>query len=188
VDGTLAEKFIRLSRNAFAVALTCAFLGGGDALASSLGGDASFAGKPCPEVHGKDFDGAEIHIPARSRGKAEVVNFWGIRCGSCLEEMPKLDNIYRKLRDRGLSVYGVNVDGAGADVLIGIMKKMSLSVSYRLLPDTDFTIMDAFRVTTTPLTLVIDDGGKVAYQHEGYAEGDEKEIESRIEKLLGAVK
>lgn len=188
MDDTRGGIGVRVRRSAIAVMLALLSLGWGNASANSLGGDTSLVGKPCPEVRATDFDGADVRIPARVRGTVQVVNFWGIRCGACLEEMPKLDDIHKRLRDRGVSVYGVNVDGAGTDILAGIMKKMSLSVSYHLLPDTDFRIMDAFRVTATPLTVVIDDGGTVVYQHEGYVEGDEKVIEARIQKLLGAAK
>ncbi len=156
--------------------------------AGSANGEASLVGKECPKFRGNDFDGKEFTLPAKRKGSVEVVNFWGIRCSSCLDEMSKLDLINKKHGARGLTIYGVNVDGAAAGVIAGLMKKMDLSVSYRLLPDADFAIMDSFRVTSTPFTVIVDDTGRIVYTHEGYKEGDETEIEAQIEKRIGAGK
>lgn len=43
------------------------------------------------------------------RGKAVVLNFWASYCWSCREEARVLDRAWRKHRDEGLIVLGVNV-------------------------------------------------------------------------------
>jgi len=44
------------------------------------------------------------------RGKVVVLNFWATWCPPCVDEMPSLERLHRKLADRGVLVLGVSVD------------------------------------------------------------------------------
>src|SRR6516164_8010809 len=49
------------------------------------------------------------------RGKVVVLNFWASYCGSCVEEIPDLDRLQRRIAGRGGVVLGVSVDESCAN-------------------------------------------------------------------------
>lgn len=52
------------------------------------------------------FDGTAIRL-ADFRGKVLLVEVWGLGCKSCIEQMPKLETIYKKYRDFGFEIVGL---------------------------------------------------------------------------------
>ena len=44
------------------------------------------------------------------RGKTVVLNFWATWCPPCVQEMPSLVQMQKKLADRGIAVMAVSVD------------------------------------------------------------------------------
>lgn len=57
----------------------------------------------------EDMAGAKIDF-AKYAGKPLIVNLWATWCGPCRLEMPQLEELSQKYRDRGLSVVGISVD------------------------------------------------------------------------------
>src|SRR5512146_2449014 len=56
-----------------------------------------------------DLKGDKITLPDDFRGKVVVIRFWIDSCKSCEKEMPEIDQIYSKYKDKGLVVLAVNV-------------------------------------------------------------------------------
>lgn len=54
---------------------------------------------------------------ASLRGKVVLVNFWATWCGPCRVEMPLLEQMYQRHRDRGFVLLGLSVDRAGEQVV-----------------------------------------------------------------------
>jgi peroxiredoxin len=44
------------------------------------------------------------------KGEVIIIEFWATWCGPCKEEIPVLNQLYKKYRDRGLVVIGVSLD------------------------------------------------------------------------------
>jgi peroxiredoxin len=44
------------------------------------------------------------------KGQVIILEFWATWCGPCREEIPVLNQLYRKYRDRGLVVIGISLD------------------------------------------------------------------------------
>lgn len=115
-------------------------------------------GKVLPEFTLSDLKGDKITVPADFTGKLIVVRFWVDWCKSCAIEMPVMDEIYNKYKDRGLVVVAVNV-GQTKDVAEAFVKKLKLS--YPVVLDPDSAIAKKFGVKAVPFTLIVDRKGIV---------------------------
>jgi len=154
-----------------------AFAGTGD-------DSAGFVGKPAPAFETVDIEGKPVSSAKLfAEGKIVVLNFWGLRCGACLAEMPTLNDLHGRYKDRVVFL-GVNNDGADGTFLAKQIGKMKLKIDYTILPDPEMKMVDMFRMTVAPLTLVMDRKGTVRYQHVDYAPGDEKALEQIVKSLL----
>lgn len=117
------------------------------------------------------------------RGKFILLNFWGLRCEACLQELPHLNAISKKYQGQ-VVVLGINVDGVDAGTLKDLMKEMEIHTDYTVVPDPQFVLVDMFKMKAAPLTLVIDPKKLIRYRHEGYGEGDEKELENILKRAI----
>jgi cytochrome c biogenesis protein CcmG/thiol:disulfide interchange protein DsbE len=63
---------------------------------------------PAPEFSVQDSD----HIVALNqfRGQVVVLNFWATWCPPCVEEMPSLVEMQRRMKAKGVTVLAVSVD------------------------------------------------------------------------------
>ena len=146
--------------------------------------EGNFVGKASPDFEAVDLSGAKItSSEVFKSGRAVVLNFWGLRCGACIMEMPHINSLCETYRDR-VNVYGINVDAIGGGILAAQIKKMKLDIRYTVVPDPDFKLVDLFRMAAAPLTIIIDAGGIVRYRHEGYEPGDEVRIEEALKSAL----
>jgi peroxiredoxin len=145
-------------------------------------------GAEAPDFTTQSVAGDIITLSDYEGKKVVVLNFWGIRCLPCLQEMPKLQDIYKRYKDRGVEMLGVNVDGVDGSVIKKNLRKqiggVELNVKYPLLLDEQFAIIDSFYLTVAPLTLVIDKQGVIQYMHTDYLPGDEVELEDAVKKVL----
>jgi peroxiredoxin len=142
-------------------------------------------GETPPDFTTLDMEGKEYNLYSFRGKKVVFLNFWGVRCGACIDEMPHLEALSKMYADKGLVVFGVDTDGIDAPLLRKTMKEVGIDVSYPLLLDLDFSITDVYTNFLVPLSLIIDKEGVIQYTHVGFKEGDEKQYEKRIRQLLG---
>src|SRR6202047_5151164 len=74
--------------------------------AFAAGGDAS---GPAPAFTLTSLGGQPSGLSAY-KGQVVMVNFWATWCGPCQQEMPLLDQMYKKYKPAGFTLIGVNVD------------------------------------------------------------------------------
>jgi peroxiredoxin len=153
--------------------------------AEGLGDQKFKPGDKAPAFVAKDLGGKEISLAAHAGKQVVLLNFWGLRCGACLEEMPYLDKIWNTYKDKDLVVLGVDTDGVDAGEITATLKEVGVSVGYPLLIDQEFTITDTYTNFLVPLTIVIDKAGLVQYIHTGFEKGTEKHYEDAVKKALG---
>lgn len=111
---------------------------------------------PCltdgPAINISDFDGRPV-----------VVNLWATWCGPCREEMPVLQDAHERYAGE-VSFVGVNTkdspDGAGAFL-------QEVGVTYPQLVDVDGQLLDRLGIPGLPVTVVLDERGRVATRHVG---------------------
>jgi peroxiredoxin len=115
------------------------------------------------------------------KGQVVLINFWASWCGPCRQEMPVLDQLYRKYKPAGFTLLGVNVEPKSADAL-GFLK--TTPVSFPILFDTQSKVSTLYEVAGMPSTVIVDRKGTVRYVHQGYKPGDESQYQDQIRSLL----
>jgi thiol-disulfide isomerase/thioredoxin len=67
------------------------------------------------ELSGKSLTGGTIDV-ASYRGKVLAVVFWATWCKPCTEDLPQIQELYRRHKQDGFEVVGVNLDSPGAPI------------------------------------------------------------------------
>jgi peroxiredoxin len=138
-------------------------------------------GKPAPDFALRSMAGENLRL-SELRGKVVMVNFWATWCAPCRKEMPLLNDLYKKHKQSGFVLLGVNIDNNPKKA-----EKMAkkLGVSFPVLFDSKKTVSESYGVSAMPFTVIIDKSGSVKHVHKGYLPGYEKKYDKQISKLLG---
>ncbi len=113
-----------------------------------------------------------------------LVDFWTYSCINCLRTLPEQEALYRRYRDRGLTVVGVHTPEFRFEADAGNVGRAvrRLGITYPVVLDPDFATWDAFGTRYWPTTYLIDRRGHVRDLHVG--EGDDARTEAIIRRLL----
>jgi peroxiredoxin len=94
------------------------------------------------------------------RGKVVLVNFWATWCPPCRKEMPDLDALYQRFKDRGFVVLAISDEDAGK--VKGLLAEKG--VSFPILLDPGRKVNELFRVGGIPKSFLYDRDGKLVAQ------------------------
>ena len=139
-------------------------------------------GQPAPAFTLATLDGGRASA-ADHRDKLVILNFWATWCQPCTLEMPSLEALWSRYRDRGLIVIGVSVDRGAPRALLEPYVR-NLKLTFPILLDPDSKTSDRWRVTAIPATFLIRPGGDVAGMVTGAREWNSKEMRALVERLL----
>jgi len=78
-------------------------------MASTAFAAAGDASGPAPAFTLATLSGQQAAL-SQYKGQVVMVNFWATWCGPCQQEMPLLDQMYKKYKPAGFTLIGVNVD------------------------------------------------------------------------------
>ena len=84
-----------------------------------------------------------------------VVSFMAAWCGPCIDELPALNNLYRKYKDRGLNLIGISIDLEGAAAMQPAINKLKIEFPVYWYGD---KAIQKFKLTAIPLLLIIKQG------------------------------
>jgi peroxiredoxin len=116
------------------------------------------------------------------RGEPLLVTFWATTCSTCMEEMPRLIDLYHELSPRGLQVIGIAIFYDPPNRVLAM--QASRSIPYTIALDIDAQASRAFGdVRLTPTTFLIAPDGRVVYQKTGSM--DMARVRSEILAMLG---
>lgn len=157
-----------------------AFFGGG--------GGGMKEGDPAPDFSAQTIDAQPLNFAQLKGKKVVVLDFWSIYCASCVEEIPRLVEIYNEFKDKGLVTIGVNLDSFGTQRVVKFMSGMPTKITFPVIIDKDRKVATAFNAMVLPTTLVIGADGKIKFYHVGYKAGDEKLIRTVIADAVKQIK
>lgn len=156
-----------------------AFFGGGGGIKE---------GDHAPMFSGETISDGTIDYAQLKGKKVVVLDFWSIYCASCIEEMPRLIEIYNEFKDKGLVVIGVNLDSFGTHRVVKFMQGMETKINFPVIIDKTRKVATSFSAMVLPTTLVIDASGKVRFYHVGYKQGDEKHLRSVVTEAVKEIR
>ena len=158
--------------------LRAAALAGAMAVSSMVGASAAVA--PMFSLPSRAGDNVSLD---QLKGQVVMLNFWASWCGPCRQEMPLLEDIYKKYKPMGFTMLAVNVepDSKAAEAWLG---KLAKPVTFPVAFDVDSKVSKAYNVAGMPSTVFVDRKGNVRVMHKGYKPGDENFYLTQIRTML----
>jgi len=117
------------------------------------------------------------------KGKVVFLNFWATWCGPCRAEMPSMEALHIKYRDKGLEMFAVNSLEKEADV-IAFMENNRLTFPTAL--DLDGKVNSSYGIQAIPTTFLINRKGEIVVRLVGSIDWDTPQIHAAIEALLNS--
>jgi thiol-disulfide isomerase/thioredoxin len=114
-------------------------------------------GQLAPEINLKSLNSDPI-VLSKLEGHPLLVNFWATWCGPCREEFPALMRAYKKYKDQGFIVIGVNYQDDNSDE--GVLTFMRNSVAdFPIVRDVGERVGRMYGVRGLPTSFFIDRKG-----------------------------
>lgn len=156
------------------VAVCLGFLAVGSLTASAM------IGQKAPDFTLKSSTGENLRL-SEYRGEVVMLHFWATWCGSCRQEMPLLDDLYKRYKRVGFRLLGVNVDD-NLQRATDMVKE--LGVDFPVVFDARKGVSKLYKVNTMPVTVILDREGEVRYVHKGYKPGYKEQYLNEVRALL----
>jgi len=128
-----------------------------------------------------DLAGQAVRLSAY-RGQVVLVNLWATWCPPCREEMPSMEKLYARLKDRGFVILAVSQDEGGIDEVKRFVEENKLT--FRVLVDPQGEVGQKYGVWGYPESFLIDREGRVVERVIGPREWDAPAQIASIEALL----
>jgi len=131
------------------------------------------------EVQLQDLNGADVNI-SDFRGKIVFLNFWATWCPTCVVEMPSMEKLHRKLKDKDFDLVSINIQDSATKVK-RFFKQNKLT--FTALLDSSGKTVPGFSIRAIPTTLILDKTGRIIGRVIGPREWDSRESIAMFEHL-----
>lgn len=145
--------------------------------------------EPFPELKGEDFAGNAISNALFENYDATIVNFWSNGCGSCIEEMPELEEYFQNFKDRNVNLVAVAVSAGDSEEervrADEILKEKGVTYQ-NIIPDTESAFYKDFigNISGYPITYLVDsDGNMVGAPIIGVVKKQEDALMKRLDEM-----
>ena len=135
--------------------------GAANAFGKDLGGTMR-VGASAPDFHTEDFKGNPINL-SQFEGKIIVMHFWATWNDHCIEKLPEIKELYRKLKGPDVKFIGISRDDE-IDDLQGVILQKNIEwpqifegMRYKGM------MSKLYDVRNIPITFVLDRQGRVQY-------------------------
>jgi thiol-disulfide isomerase/thioredoxin len=131
------------------------------------------------EIRLKDLNGRPASL-SDFRGKIVFLNFWATWCYACRIEMPDMEKLYQKFKNKDFAMVTVNLQESAAQVK-QFFKDFKLT--FTALLDSDGVVGAHFMITAIPTTFILDKEGIIVGKVMGPREWDGKKAFALFEHL-----
>jgi cytochrome c biogenesis protein CcmG, thiol:disulfide interchange protein DsbE len=136
-----------------------------------------------------DFRAAVIGQPnvyrsiADYRGDVLLINLWATWCVPCVTEMPSIQRLHERYRDRGFKVVGIAVDDPPfADRVADFVQKHGLT--FEIVHEGSGKVELDYRARGIPATYIIGRDGRIRVLRQGSSDWDSPASRAVVEQLL----
>ena len=130
--------------------------------------ESTLIGKIVPDfTSNKTIDGTDFTFSSL-RGKYVLIDFWGVWCGPCVEEMPTVKKYAKKYSDK-LTVLGIN-SGDTKEKMVKFLKENDYNWQQVLSGKDSDNLVLKFNVAGFPTKFIIDPEGKIIERYLGSGE------------------
>lgn len=145
---------------------------------------------PFPEFSESDTQGNVVTNDIFGDYDATILNFWNNGCGTCIEEMPELEEYYQSFQEQNINLIGVASDSGESDEQLKTAQDIlaQKGVTYtNLSPDPDNALYQDFisQLAGYPTTYVVDrEGNIVGAPIIGNVKEQEETLNTRLEQAM----
>lgn len=145
---------------------------------------------PFPQFSETDTDGNPISSDIFSDYDATIVNFWNNGCGTCIAEMPELEELYQKFKEQKINLIGIGADSGESEEQLATAQNIlkEKGVTYpNVSPDPQNAFYKDFisELFTYPTTYIVDsDGNIIGAPISGNVKDQEETLQSRLKKAV----
>ncbi len=120
----------------------------------------------------KDLNGKEVSL-SDFKGKNVYLNFFATWCPPCRAEMPDIETMYQKYKDKDFVVLAVNL-GEDGDTVKNFFESNNLNFNAVL--DSDQSVASQYNISAIPVSIFIDKQGNIVAKKVGAMTGGEMEL------------
>ena len=131
------------------------------------------------EIQLKDQNGRLTSF-SEFRGKIVFINFWTSWCLACVIEMPSMEKLHEKFKDKDFVMVGINLQESEATILKFYKEHM---LTFTTLLDSTGDVGTAFRIRGIPTTFILDKNGIIIGKALGPREWDSRDSFALFEYL-----
>jgi thiol-disulfide isomerase/thioredoxin len=132
----------------------------------------------------KSLDGTSFKLQDK-KGKVVLVNLWATWCGPCIAEMPHLNEMQEKYKDKGFEVIGLDTDDETKDQIDAFAAKQKLNYQ---LGWADGKVMNEFVKITAlqaiPQSILINRDGQLTGVFKGGGGKTVSIMKETVEKIV----
>ena len=138
------------------------------------------AGFPAPDFTLTDLSGRP-HRLSELRGKLVFLNLWATWCPPCRDEMPSMEALFRRFKDRDFVMLAVSEDDDASAVRPFVAE---MALSFPVLLDPKGMLPPRYGVTGYPETFIVDRTGQVIQHLIGPEDWDSPKAFAYFTRLL----
>ena len=116
-------------------------------------------------------------------GKVVFLNFWATWCGPCKEEMPSMEALYQRFKQKDFVFLTISVDYEGKKPVKEFIERQRYT--FPVLLDPKCEILDVYKVTRIPTTFIIDKNRKIIGKATGPRDWKGPEVISLLDLFIG---
>ena len=132
----------------------------------------------------ESYDNSKKLELKKFKGKVLLINFWASWCEACMVEMPSIQKLQNKFKDKDFEVIGINVDDNPLKVVPSIIKKLNLTFTILKEPKENQRLSEFFGVSAIPYSVVVDRNFKIVWAESGERDWSANDVVQDIEKIL----
>jgi thiol-disulfide isomerase/thioredoxin len=116
------------------------------------------------------------------KGKIIFINFWTTWCGPCKEEMPSMETLYQRYKERDFILLTISLDYGSPEQVKKFIEKHGYH--FPVLLDPKGKTLDLFEINKIPATLIINKHGKLIGRAIGPRNWSSPEVFSLVDQML----